>query len=282
MADVDADDIAAADTLLSRMKSACESESPEVQAEAAACTQHTALRYHRARPASSEKAFEMLLHSIRWRAETRPQSIRCPKCAVDPLSHNLRCVGFDAALRPIMYTCFSQAHDRFSPSANLAHVTWLLESVQDFLDRTGNPLCKWTLIVDYDGYALGDNNPKTAQNTIALLASHYPERLHLAVMYGAPWLFGAMWTAICAVADEKTTAKVKFVAHNGAAVEALTPLLGAETAAWVEREAAQNREARDEPKRYWEAPAADAAHDPRGTPAWLAHPERPLSHAELA
>ena len=136
----------------------------------------------------------------------------------------------------------------------------------------------WVWFVDFNGYALRDNSPSTMVLTAQLLA-HYPERLGLVVMYGAPWLFGASWAVVRKLLNEVTASKIAFVrAGDGAALEALA--LGREMEGWLRAECAENRApgtrnaagggARPPAgaKRYWEHGCDSAGvpkrHDSRG------------------
>ena len=244
-------------------------ESDAVRAEAAVfvdeavCTRYLCARNH-----DRKAAVNMLLATTRWRAETRPLEVHCHKCQQDALSHSMRWVGFDTANRPVAYTVFSHAQNRFSPECNRDHCIWLLERMAARLKSVGQPLSKWVWVIDFDGFSVRDNNPLTATKVIRMLQAHHPERLGLVVMYDAPRLFAACWAAIRPLLDPDTAAKVRF---EQAGPDAFG-FAGEELAAWLRSETAQNRALRDQqpPKKYWLAPEEPGAHDPRGTASWLA------------
>lgn len=266
------------------------------------CDDACVRRYLRARDCDVSKAVGMLSATLQWRRQQRPASTPCPKCSRDALAHNMRMIGFDARGRAVLYTCFSQAHDRFDAHANLTHLTHCLETTAAVLQqRQGEPGAeaeavavaaagavgaaagevqeKWVWFVDFDGYGLRDNNPRTCLLTAQLL-NHYPERLAQVVMYGAPWLFGSVWGVVKKLLNEVTASKVAFVpaADGGAALPALG--LGEEVTAWLRAECAQNRERRGgaggagaaaDTKRYWLAPGGSAPpHDPRAIDSFVA------------
>ena len=85
------------------------------------CTDGTLLRYLRARNWKQADSLKMIKASIKWQEETKPETVKCPKCLKDPMAHNMRVVGFDKHGRPVIYTCFRQAHDRFNAEANMKH-----------------------------------------------------------------------------------------------------------------------------------------------------------------
>ena len=244
-------------------------------ADLAPWTDNAALRrYLRAREGDVSKAASMLTASLEWRRSASPHTTRCPKCEAQPLSHNMRIVGFDGEKHPVMYTCFGQAHDRFDAHCNSLHLTMCLENAERLMrerEAAGDPIAdRWVWFVDYEGYALRDNSPKTMMLTLHLL-NHYPERLHRVIMYGAPWIFGAVWSGVRKLLNAETASKVTF-AKGDDVFDSLG--VGPELASWLRAECAQNRRlpsapgggvspaaAAGEAKRYWERPADPAATD---------------------
>jgi hypothetical protein len=193
----------------------------------------------------------------------------------EPLSHNLRFVAADLQGRPIAYTCYGQASNRWDPRANIAHMQRLFQDCEGWLRTRGTPLGRWIIVVDFHGYGMADNNPRTGVYASRLLA-HFPERLGLAVLYDAPWLFSAAWRVISAALPEETRRKVRFLSHPGAGPAAAgghpwLEFCDDEAAQWLARECAENRDPRtSHGKRYWRDRGRDAEHDPRGTKTWQA------------
>jgi hypothetical protein len=102
-----------------------------------------ATRFLRARNHNFGAAHRMLLDAVKWRAASQPQNARCPKCSKNPTAHNMRWVGFDAIGRPVCFTSFEHALDRWSAESNALHTTRLLESMSARLQALGSPLGKW-------------------------------------------------------------------------------------------------------------------------------------------
>ena len=134
-------------------------------------------------------------------------------------------------------------------------VVEVLEHATQLMDTRGveaNPSGKWVWVIDFEGYSLGDNNPKTTLMAAKLL-DQYPERLGLSVMFGAPWLFGAVWKVVRPLLNEVTTEKVCFLEGGMSKREKWQPLLGehfdAELLEWMTREFEENRQSSD--KQYW-------------------------------
>lgn len=226
-------------------------------------TDDTVRRYLVANDGGVEAASRQLLGSWEWQQRVRPHELLCPACCRNPSAHSLRPVGFDAQHRLVLYTCFDTARDRFDPAEAIAHLTRLLSDAQRLLDSDARLAPKWVLFIDFYGYSLRDNDPRTATHAVWLL-SHFPERLGLAVLYDAGRLFDLLWRAIRRLLKPATASKVSFVGSMQTA-DPNVLALGEKMVSWLAAEAAENRTAAGRAKRHWEARApGDGRHDPRG------------------
>ncbi len=207
-------------------------------------------RYLSANDGDAKKALAQLKKTVAWRKEYKPWR-PCPKCMENPLSHNLRVVGFDKAGRVIIYTSFSQACDRWDAECNLKHLSWVLEQAVPLMESRG--ALKWSWISDFDGFGLSDCSPKSMILVKNLLA-HYPERLHKAILLEAPWIFNGLWKVVSPLLDKRTKSKVCFtkiasLLESDALAQELS--MGDQLRDWLIAEAKDNRAARREPKRFW-------------------------------
>ena len=146
-----------------------------------------------------DDAFKQLSKTVAWRCKEQPW-LPCRLCAQNPLAHSIRVAGFGDGGQPVIYTNFSQAHDRKDVDIGMEHLMCVLEHSADALRKkeeeasasrakTRQTSCdKWVLIADFDGFGLADCNPKAMVCTAKLLA-HYPERLDTVIMLNAPWAF---------------------------------------------------------------------------------------------
>ncbi len=73
---------------------------------------------------------------------------------------------------------------------------------------------QWIWIIDFHGFTLRDCDPRSATMAIDLL-QHYPERLFRVIFLDAPFIFGALWSAIRSVLDERTAGKVCALCWGG-------------------------------------------------------------------
>ena len=173
------------------------------------CTDGNLRRVLTARGMDIEKASLQLLKTLEWRHTEEPEKIVCPACKEDPHSHNMRQVGVDAADRPVLYACFSQGINRFNIETTEQHVIQVLETtLASHTDGgDGSEVEQWTWVIDFHGFSFRDCDPRSATMAIDLL-QHYPERLYRVIFLDAPYIFGAVWSAIRSVLDERTAAKV--------------------------------------------------------------------------
>ncbi|KAJ1559079.1 hypothetical protein HK405_012081, partial [Cladochytrium tenue] len=54
-------------------------------------------------------------------------------------------------------------------------------------------------------------------SAVHVLMNHYPERLGVAYVVNAPWLFGTLWSIVSPFVDPVTRAKIRFVNYRAPA-----------------------------------------------------------------
>lgn len=240
-------------------------------------------RYLRSEKGDIKSAAKALLATLHWRQEVKPMEAECPSCLEDPHSHNLRIVGVDRFGRPVLYTCFNQAINRFDADISMVHLMRTLEDACRILSTHKKPdnghdaaeTCVW--VIDFHGYSmLYDSNPRSALLASRMLA-HYRERLGRLVLLDAPNVFLHTWKACCKILNEVTVAKVHFAfSTDGTLATELKDWADSELDHWLTTEIEENRHAdfQNGEKAYWRAerPAGFEAHDPRGTPSFVASP----------
>lgn len=116
--------------------------------------------------------------------------------------------GACAAGRPVLYMR-PGAQNSKDTRGNLLQLVYLLERGVGAM-RPG--VEKFTLLIDFTGYSLRvAPSFATQRATLAILQHHYPERLGLAVLWGAPRLFHLAYKALRPFVDPVTAAKVVFL-----------------------------------------------------------------------
>jgi hypothetical protein len=252
------------------------------------CTDATLERFTRAVNYDVDKASDFLRSTLKWRAEKQPWAVVCPGCAVNPRAHSLRCVGTDAAGRPVLYHSFAQAEGRHVSAHNVAHLQRILEDCVTYMDAQQPPVSQWVWVFDFHGYSLWDNNPTTVVSSASFLPMH-PNRLFKVVMVDAPAAFSTLFSMASSFLTDITKAKITFLALDQLR-PSLAPWAGDDIAAWLVAECQHNRALAAKggqaacAKRYWEAPAqrgqeggdgsgengsAAAVHDPRGLASFV-------------
>jgi hypothetical protein len=252
-------------------------------------------RFVQSRPVDTplDKIRTLLDTALDYRQQEAPHQKTCHQCTENPLAHNCRNVGVDLYRRPVLYTCFSQAHDRWDVRGSFEHMMQVMETSTNVMNQLG--VTRWVWIIDFNGFSIYDNNPKMALEFIKILKL-FPGRLALALIVDPPWIFNKMWTMLKKAIDPTTAAKVQFCKHDGfrelEADEANTCWFGEELLNWLAVEMKENRADALLPskspyhKRYWEwynVEHADPdqrtslkAHDPRATASFLQSPEYAL------
>merc|ERR1719492_732576 len=89
--------------------------------------------YVRARQTPEER-LAILIPALEWRMANREalESLECPYCAANPLSHDARLFGFDSEGDYVFMNCFELPHD-ISVDSVTRHMTCLLErSLQEY------------------------------------------------------------------------------------------------------------------------------------------------------
>lgn len=116
--------------------------------------------------------------------------------------------GTCAAGRPVLYMR-PGAQNSKDTRGNLMQLVYSLERGVAAM-RPG--VEKLTLLIDFTGYSLRvAPSFATQRATLAILQHHYPERLGLAVLWGAPRLFHLAYKALRPFVDPVTAAKVVFL-----------------------------------------------------------------------
>lgn len=116
--------------------------------------------------------------------------------------------GRCAAGRPVLYMR-PGAQNSTDTRGNLLQLVYSLErGVATMRDGVE----KLTLLIDFTGYSMRvAPSFATQRATLAILQHHYPERLGLAVLWGAPRLFHLAYKALRPFVDPVTAAKIVFL-----------------------------------------------------------------------
>jgi len=124
--------------------------------------------------------------------------------------------GVCAVGRPVLYMCPGQQNSS-STRGNLLQLVYSLERAVAAMPPGVEKL---TLLIDFGGYSWRvAPSFATQRATLNILQHHYPERLGLAVLWGAPKLFHLAFKAIKPFIDPVTAGKIVFL-YPGVAADA--------------------------------------------------------------
>lgn len=239
-------------------------------------------RYLVAREWDLDKAEEQLASTLEWRKTEDHPSLefwQSGKALADPHSLSMRVVGCSKEGRPIVYTCFAEARDRWDIEANTNHLTLLMDACDGFIrQRRGKGLNKTAssrqtvYVVDFDGFSIRDQDPRMSVQTAKLL-QYYPETMGLAVFIDAPTVFYAVYRIVKPLLDARVQSKIVFV-NKKDCEKTLNECLGEEAADWIVQEMQDNKAKRPDaksgnPKKYWVSSDSEHEHNPRGMGSYV-------------
>uniref|UniRef100_A0A7S2BHZ0 CRAL-TRIO domain-containing protein n=1 Tax=Florenciella parvula TaxID=236787 RepID=A0A7S2BHZ0_9STRA len=73
---------------------------------------------------------------------------------------------------------------------------------------------QWVVLFDMTKWTTANSDIATVKRLIKILVVHYPDRLGMAIIFNAPFLFSAVWAIISPFLEEVTRKKVLFVKNN--------------------------------------------------------------------
>mmetsp|Transcript_11997 Transcript_11997/g.14674 ORF Transcript_11997/g.14674 Transcript_11997/m.14674 type:complete len:354 (-) Transcript_11997:457-1518(-) len=248
------------------------------------CSHDTCRRYLVAREWNFFGAETQLRSTLAWRMDKNPASLmkfwQSPAFN-NPYSLNLRCVGFDLLGRPIIYTCFSQVHERHDINASMIHLTLCLEACMQMLrKRSSRGMNKtaesrqWIWVVDFGCPRFAFRKNPLMSSMTARLMQHYPEMLNSIVAVNFPLIYRALWRISMPYVNERVKDKIIILNEDDDMKKTLRSKLGPEATDWLSSEIKSNRSRcfdwkRKNYKKYWAKPATKGDHDSRGMSSYV-------------
>ncbi|KAI8854344.1 CRAL-TRIO domain-containing protein [Chytridium lagenaria] len=153
----------------------------------------------------------------------RPHELRNADLRGESKDGNNYINGFDKEGRPIVY--LKKRGKAEDPYKNVQLLVLVLETAIKMMPPGVEKIC---LILDMGQYTRANSPPLAITRlTLNILSNHYPERLGVAYMINAPWIFNTLWSIVSPFLDTVTRNKVRFasVAETSRDV-AKNPLLG--------------------------------------------------------
>lgn len=172
-------------------------------------------RYLRARDYNVEKAHSMLLDTIKWRNEFKPNQIGPDNEAV---KHGRKgkgayVIGKSKLGQPICYIIPNSEYENTKKIPN-AGVQWLAYIMETTIKRMEEGVEKMVLIVDVRNFgtrAASSAGKEEIMGCIQMLQNHYPERLGQLFVCDTPWWFNVLWWFVYPFLSAETARKIHFV-----------------------------------------------------------------------
>ncbi|KAJ2083244.1 hypothetical protein H4R24_000981 [Coemansia sp. RSA 988] len=195
-------------------------------------TDQRILIYLRASKGNREHATKRLRDTLEWRCTYRPHAITPEEMREEGATGKLYVNGFDIGGRPVIYM---YSHRENTKSAE-GQLRWVVFTMEQAIRSMVEGVTKATMVIDVSQYSMLQATPlSTAREFLRILESHYPERLHMALVLSPPSYFVMFYRIVAPFIDSVTKAKIAFVDVAGNKDK---PLLSADTtksdSTWVD------------------------------------------------
>lgn len=171
------------------------------------------LRFLRARQWDVEKATEMAVNNVKWRASVMPWSIT-PENIPNALPSGVwRWAGFTKSGKPILHVdCANwKPSEYYGVDEYIRYLAYLLEGCVSRMGTGTERLCVIYWIPGLTMEMMGSRANECAKVLMKTMQDQYPERLGVAFTCNAPPLFAAMWRMVSPWIDPVTKAKFQIV-----------------------------------------------------------------------
>eukprot|EP00730_Choanoeca_flexa_P009728 TRINITY_DN13016_c0_g1_i1.p1 TRINITY_DN13016_c0_g1~~TRINITY_DN13016_c0_g1_i1.p1 ORF type:complete len:306 (+),score=54.81 TRINITY_DN13016_c0_g1_i1:2-919(+) len=169
----------------------------------------TLLRYVRARDGNVDKAHKMLVNSLEWRQEWKPEDISDEDVKEDIDMCKMYVQGHDRHGRPVVI--FRPANDVDGVGSILTKVRFYVWTLEKAIAAMPADEHQMTWLVDMNGYRVGPSDLKRLSLARALLATlqdQYPERVAKLIMVKPPWYFSVLFGMLKPFISKATLSKV--------------------------------------------------------------------------
>ncbi|KAJ3114922.1 hypothetical protein HDU96_001479 [Phlyctochytrium bullatum] len=165
-------------------------------------------RHLRARGWDVEKTAPKLKEAVEWRYDYRPHDSDPAELKIDSATGNAYVNGFDKLNRPIIYV--RKRGEKAEDPWRALKVLFLNLEIAIRLMPPGVETV--TLVMDMAQYSRANSTPlAVTRYAMNALSTYYPERLGIAYIVNAPWIFNTLWHIVSPFLDPVTRAKIRFV-----------------------------------------------------------------------
>ena len=127
--------------------------------------------------------------------------------------------GFDQHGRPVAYMR-PRLENTKDWDNQVRHLVYTMERLVDSMDPAAG-VESWVWIFDFHGMSYSTSVPiSIGRQIVDILGTSYPERLGVAYMVDAPYIFSFFWAAISPLLHPVTKSKVKFCSSTRSGAKA--------------------------------------------------------------
>ncbi|KFG53912.1 CRAL/TRIO domain-containing protein [Toxoplasma gondii RUB] len=167
-------------------------------------------RFLRAREWNVPKAFALLMETVKFRREAKPERVK-PKEVMQANQEGIMYRrGYDKSGHPILYMRPGKNQPNADADSSIKLLVYMLErAVQSMKRQEG--VSGITFIVDYNGYTNANQPPlAVALRFVDIFQNFYPERLAAAFVIDTPWYFSTFWNCLQPFLPNRTTSKIHY------------------------------------------------------------------------
>ncbi|PFH38311.1 CRAL/TRIO domain-containing protein [Besnoitia besnoiti] len=189
-------------------------------------------RFLRAREWNVAKAFALLMETVKFRREAKPERVKPREVMAANDDGIMYRRGYDKHGHPILYMRPAKNKPDADAETSIKLLVYMLErAVQSMKRQEG--ISGITFIVDYNGYTNANQPPlAVALRFVDIFQNFYPERLALAFVIDTPWYFPPFWNCLAPFLPNRTTSKIVYCATNDP--KSLEPLFDQVPAEYIE------------------------------------------------
>eukprot|EP01135_Chromosphaera_perkinsii_P006008 Nk52_evm3s379 gene=Nk52_evmTU3s379 len=168
------------------------------------------VRFIIARDYNIDKATDMFQKYVEWRKTFQPHKLDLRALSSEHQKGSVYFHRFDKNMQPcVVLHIAKNVPENTDKDIFLKLIVYYVERAIKLSPMEANG--RFTLLVDFKGLSLSNNDLGSTKDLFALLASYYPERLGSCFLVEAPWVFNAVWYAIKNVLPPKTVQKISFI-----------------------------------------------------------------------
>jgi hypothetical protein len=169
------------------------------------------IRYLIARDWDLDKSEQMLLDTLAWRKDFKPEEITVKDIEEEATSGKMYINGLDRNGRPIII----MRPDRENTTNYANQLKYLVYTLESAIKMMPDGASQLVWVIAFQNFSMSNAPPiSQCMETLKILSNHYPERLGIAYLMDTPWIFGFFWRGISSFLNQKTANKVVMITSS--------------------------------------------------------------------